>query len=159
VDEPVISRPHIPGYGLPTGEAGLLPWSEVVERLEAARHYWVVTASIDSPPRPHAVPIEAVWLDAALYFGGGDVRWVRNLRANPAVAVHLESGTEAVIVEGDVEWVTGPAALHKRIAKAAKEKYGYGQAAACWGLRPKIAFAWTNFGADPTRYRFPARPQ
>src|ERR687896_1875665 len=103
-DGPVASRPHIPGYGLSKSAKGLLGWEVAVERLEASMHYWLATTSPGG--KPHVNAIWGVWVDDALYFGGGpDVRWARNLRVNPAAAAHLESGDEVVIIEGQVDLV------------------------------------------------------
>jgi Pyridoxamine 5'-phosphate oxidase len=97
--EPVApsSRPHMPGYGVPRTKKGLLPWSHLVERLEAAPHYWVATASRSG--RPRARPIDGVVVDGCLYFSGGEVGWVRDLRANPRISVHLESADDVVIID------------------------------------------------------------
>jgi hypothetical protein len=104
---PCPSRPAIAGYGIPTDLAGVLPWSHVIERMTTAMHYWIGTVSPDG--RPHTTPIDGVWLDDHLYFGGSaTTRWSRNLAANPAVCVHLESGTDVVIVHGDAYTLRAP---------------------------------------------------
>lgn len=146
------SRPHMPGYGVPTSAKGMLEWSHVDTRLERARHYWVATTDADG--RPHSVPVDGVWLESSLYFGGGDTRWMRNLRANPRVAIHLESGDDVVIVEGAVAFVDGPDALLEKLATASKAKYGFAYLGPCWSLTPQVAFAWTNLTKDPTRWVF-----
>jgi hypothetical protein len=152
--EPKPSRPHIPDYGIPTNIEGTLPWSHVVERMESARNYWVGTASQNG--RPHAVPVWGVWVEGSLYFSGGpDTRWMRNLAANPQVAVHLESGDDVVIIEGVVEQITDPnQPLVSRIDQASKAKYGMGGGVPCWALRPRLAFAWSKFPDNATRWLF-----
>ena len=50
-------------------------------------HYWVATANRDG--RPQARPLDGVVVDATLYFNGGDVRWVKDLRENRRISVHL----------------------------------------------------------------------
>ncbi len=35
--EPKTERPYMPGYGLPKGRKGLLPWEWAKERLENSR--------------------------------------------------------------------------------------------------------------------------
>src|SRR5579884_2390097 len=57
--EPSASRPDIPGYGVPEGDEGVLPWSHVVARLAEARNYWVATVGANG--RPHAVPVWGIW--------------------------------------------------------------------------------------------------
>ncbi|MGH9246858.1 MAG: pyridoxamine 5'-phosphate oxidase family protein [Acidimicrobiales bacterium] len=146
--EPRATRPLISGYGIPTSEKGLLPWSHVVRRLETASHHWVATASPGG--RPHARPVDGIVVDGTLHFSGGDVRWMKNLRANPRVSMHLESADDVVIVDGRVEWVDAPDRV-SRINAASKAKFGW-ETAPCWALRPEVVFAWTNFGTDSTRW-------
>ena len=101
--KPTPSRPHLPrGYGIEkaTGAAGeRLPWSQVSEWLTVARNYWVCTTRADG--RPHAKPVWGVWLrDQLLFSTHPDTITARNLKANPALVVHLESGDQVAIVEG-----------------------------------------------------------
>src|SRR5215210_1638314 len=111
VPEPKADRPYIPDYGIPTSSEGTLPYDHVSDRLASARNYWVSTARPDG--RPHAVPTWGVWLDGAIYFGGGTgTRKARNLKSNPNVVVHTESGDEVVIVEGQAEPVTDEEEQH-----------------------------------------------
>src|SRR3712207_9206562 len=98
--EPRRDRPVLPkDYGVPETEEGMLPWSWALERLENARNYWFSTTRPDG--RPHAMPAWAAWVDGVLYFEGSPMtRRARNIAANPALSVHLESGDEVVIREG-----------------------------------------------------------
>ena len=107
-------------YGTPQG---LLPWSYVDERMLRASNYWITTVGPDA--RPHARPIDGVWIDGALCFGGSpETRWVRNLTANPAISIHLSSEAEAIILEGTAEYVTDPAhPLAVPSMAASKAKY------------------------------------
>ena len=163
---PRSDRPVFPeGYGLPSTTEGLLPWAAVEERLVAATSYWLATVRPDATP--HVVPRWGVWLDGRFWYDGAPTtRHARNLAANPACALHLESGTEAVIVEGRSAPTQAPAdTLGARLA-AAFGKYhdlGYSPAADAWagedggGLRvltPRRALAWFSFPTDATRYRF-----
>jgi hypothetical protein len=152
-------RPYIPGYGIPESIEGILPWEHVTERLEKAPNYWVGT--IDQQGRPHVVPVWGVWVEGTLYFGGGpETRWSRNLAANPQVAVHLESGSDVVILEGTVERITDPKnALVERIDDAYEAKYQMRHGIPFWVLRPAVAFAWSEFPKNATRWRFGARPE
>ena len=96
---PRASRPRMGGYGVPQSTQGMLPWSFARERLERARNYWVCTVRPDG--RPHAAPVWGVWAKNALYFETARTsQKARNLAANPAIVVHLESGDEVVIIEG-----------------------------------------------------------
>src|SRR5262245_66009420 len=96
------------GYGTPGGPDSLLSWGYVEDRLRAASNYWLLTVGPDA--RPHARPVDGVWVEGALCFGGSpETRWVRNLTANPSASVHLSSEAEAIIVEGTAEYVSDPA--------------------------------------------------
>jgi nitroimidazol reductase NimA-like FMN-containing flavoprotein (pyridoxamine 5'-phosphate oxidase superfamily) len=156
--EPSADRPRIPAsYGVPRRRASLLPWSHAVERLMAARIYWLATARKDG--QPHAMPVEGLWLDGRLYFGGGaETRWSRNLEENPRAAVHLESGSDVVIVKGNVVRLTDPDVdLARRLSAASEEKYGMRPPdpyPPVWILEPRVAFAWTPTFVNPTRWRF-----
>ncbi|HKP19458.1 MAG TPA: pyridoxamine 5'-phosphate oxidase family protein [Gaiellaceae bacterium] len=164
--EPQRSRPVMPaGYGVPETDDGLLDWSWATERLEAARNFWFSTTRPDG--RPHAMPAWAVWLDDALYFEGSPLtRRARNLAGNPAVAVHLESGDEVVILEGEARAAAKPErALAERLAAAFTAKYAethdyrptpdQWDRGGLWVLRPRVAFGWSAFPASTTRWRFP----
>jgi hypothetical protein len=163
--EPQRGRPVMPkGYGVPTDDEGLLPWSWAVERLEKASNYWFSTTRPDG--RPHAMPAWAVWLDGVLYFEGSpETRRARNIAANPALVVHLESGAEVVILEGQAHAAGGPArTLAERLAAAFTAKYadshGYRPSpeqwdeGGLWAMRPRVAFAWSEFPRSATRWRF-----
>ena len=111
------------GYGVPETDEGVLDWSWAATRLESALNYWFATTRPDG--RPHAMPAWAVWLDGALYFEGSPMtRRARNLAVNPAVVVHLESGDDVVILEGETHEVGKPErALAERLSAAFTAKY------------------------------------
>jgi len=138
---PKTDRPDIP-YGLkgPKDGLGLLPWSRAVDRLRASYVYWVATADARGP---HAVPVWGVWLDGALYFSNGEnTRTGRALASNHRVAVHLESGEDAVMLEGVVERTTAKP-LVRRINAAYAEKYLWREGMDWWyAVRPRVAFAY-----------------
>ena len=158
---PQASRPQIEGYGIPKSKKGLLDWSHVEERMAQARVYWISTVSPDH--RPHATPVDGLWLDGRLYFGGyPTTRRNRNLIKNPAVCVHLESGSDVVILHGDARELQAPEReLALRLAEASAQKYGYGQkpddysAGGVFEFRPKVVFAWSNGLSDATRWVIP----
>ena len=80
-------RPYAPGYGIPSGSKGLLPWGFAEERMAVAQNYWIATVRPDG--RPHLTPVWGVWVDGVFYFGSGpQTRKVRNLAENPSVAVY-----------------------------------------------------------------------
>lgn len=106
--------------------------------------------------QPHANPIWGVWVNGALYVGGGpDVRWARNLKANPKIAAHDEDGEKPVILEGHAAQTSTEDDDEVRAVKAAyKEKYNFDHPAPFWRITPRKAFSWTDFGEDPTRFTF-----
>lgn len=157
---PRAGRPQIVGYGIPKDKKGLLPWSHVAERMTAAQHYWIGTTGLDG--QPHATPVDGLWLEDRLYFGGSpQTRRHRNLVANPAVCVHLESGSDVVILRGEAQELRPLAHdLAVRLAEASVKKYGYGfkpeeleaGGAAVFRFRPRVVLAWKQFPKDATRW-------
>jgi hypothetical protein len=154
MSQPDASRPHIPDYGLPEHKKGLLDWSYVEERLAESMHYWLATTSPGG--KPHVNAIWGAYVEGAIYFGGGpNVRWARNLDEDPRIVVHLEPGDRVVIVEGTAARTAGegdPEVV--AVQKAYKAKYKMDHPAPFWRVTPQLAFAWTDFGKDATRFRF-----
>jgi len=110
---------------------------------------------------PHVAPIWGVWLEQVLYFDGiPTARWARNLAANPSVALHLESGTEVVILDGIGEDIAtvNDRDLAARIVEAWDSKYGRLHpdpvANGLFRFRPRTARAWSQFPDDATRWTF-----
>jgi hypothetical protein len=154
--EPRATRPApIQGYAIPQEEDGMVPWRDVNVRLAAARNYWLVTAAPDG--QPHSRPVWAVWVDGVLYFDGAPhTGWGRKLTANPRIEVHLESGDDVVILKGVVEDIPQlDRELYARVAGAFTAKYDWKlEDHGCFALRPRVAYAWTSFPADATRFHF-----
>ncbi|SEE91980.1 Pyridoxamine 5'-phosphate oxidase [Ruania alba] len=153
------------GYGIPSSRDGLLDWADVEKQLTAAKHYWLSTVRPDGTP--HSVPRWGVWLDGRFWYDGAPTtRHVRNLESNPAVSLHLESGAEAIIVEGASTATSAqPDDFGARLS-AAFSKYhddGYDPGPDSWageqggGLRvitPSRVLAWFSFPTDCTRFTF-----
>jgi nitroimidazol reductase NimA-like FMN-containing flavoprotein (pyridoxamine 5'-phosphate oxidase superfamily) len=147
------------GYEVSASEEGMLSWGHVAERMERARNYWVSTTRPEG--RPHVVPVWGVWVEGTLYFGTArGSRKARNLAANPALAVHLESGDDVVIIEGVAEEVADRGRL-TAVDAAYRAKYGIGigeagDGAAWFALEPAVAHAWleSEFPNTATRWRF-----
>jgi general stress protein 26 len=161
-DVPTADRPSIPAeYGVSRRSKEYVDWSHIEQRLNEARVYWVATAGRDGHPRVR--PVDGLYLDGVIYVGGSQKsRWVRDLVENPHVAVHLDGLDDVVIVEGDVELVRAvDDEQAQRLADASNAKFGYGQTAddyrkgpGFFAIRPRKVIAWTNFGKNPTRFRF-----
>lgn len=159
--EPQVSRPLMRGYGVADTPEGMLPWSWAGERLQQAHSYWICSSRPDG--RPHVAPVWGLRLDGAFWFSTGrGSRKARNLLANPAVVVHLESGDETVILEGAVRQLSDSAGLQPYV-DAYDAKYGHRPDPSdpdqlTFALRPRTAYAWTerDFQRTPARWRFPA---
>jgi nitroimidazol reductase NimA-like FMN-containing flavoprotein (pyridoxamine 5'-phosphate oxidase superfamily) len=150
------------GYTLTDREQRLLDWSHVDERMRAALNYWIATTRPNG--HPHVMPTWAIWHDNRLYFDGSpETRRMRNIATNPHVAVHLEDGTEAVIVEGIASEHGRPTSeFAEQLAALYTAKYadsGYAPTPDTWNegglyvVNPTLALAWTEFGVDMTRWR------
>ena len=164
--DPLANRPQFPaGYGLPTTTDGMLSWSDVEARLVPAIVYWLATVRPDG--RPHVVPRWGVWLDGRFWYDGSpETVHARNLSLNPACSLHLESGTEAVIVEGESHPARAESGgLGVRLAEAFSKYHtrGYSPGPDSWsdevggGLRvltPRRVLAWFSFPTDATRFTF-----
>lgn len=100
-------------------------------------------------------------MDGVLYHGGGTTtRRHKNLVNNPHVTIHLEDGTNAVILEGTAKLYTEAElgeALAEKIEAAYEAKYGMRHGFPTWGLRLRKAFAWTEYPTTVTRWLFDAQ--
>ncbi len=136
-------------YGVPDDEGGLLPWSWAEERLVSAHNYWVATSG------PHASPVWALWRDSAVVFSCSPrSRKARELARDPRVVVHLESGDEVVIVEGEVQRVVADAVLIDEYER--KYAYRADPGEGWYRVVPRRVLAWTEPGypRDATRFDF-----
>jgi nitroimidazol reductase NimA-like FMN-containing flavoprotein (pyridoxamine 5'-phosphate oxidase superfamily) len=141
-----------------------MAWSEVAALLAPARNYWLAT--VDSGGAPHAVPVWSATVDDVVYlFGERRAKRFRNLEANPAVVLHLESGDAVCIVRGTAIDVGAPAD-HPGVMAAFAAKYTDPDDAQ-WlpdvdptvdivaHLEPSIAMVWssTDFEGSQRRWR------
>lgn len=103
MDELVVERPAMPpDYGPDDDVGGLLPWAWAEQRLQAARNYWIAT--VGPTGLPHLAPVWGAWVHGAVWFGTDPTSAKgRNLARDDRLAVHLESGEEAVIAYGRAE--------------------------------------------------------
>jgi Pyridoxamine 5'-phosphate oxidase len=136
-------------YGVPDDDEGLLPWSWAEERLTSARNYWIATSG------PHASPVWALWRDGAVVFSCSPrSRKARELARDPRVVVHLESGDEVVIVEGEAEATAADAPLIDEYER--KYAYRADPGEGWYRVVPRRVLAWTERGypRDATRFDF-----
>jgi len=118
----------MPGYGMPTGTKGLLPWSWAEERLRESHNYYVMTVRPDTTP--HTMPVWGIWVDGRFYFStGAQSRKARNLAGNPSCVVCTDNAAEAVIVEGTASTLDDAARIS--------------------GLSPEYARKYKPFTLDP----------
>jgi hypothetical protein len=158
---PIAGRPRMPkDYRINSGRAGQLPWTWATERLVAARNYWVATTRPDG--RPHVMPVWGVWTNEEVVFATDRrSRKARNLAENRHVIVHLESGDEAIILEGTARKVDDKATL-QALHLAYQSKYGTGLVGipgepVVLAVKPRVGFGWRekNFPKSATRWIFP----
>ena len=142
-----------------------LPWRWATDRLAAARNYWISTTRLDG--RPHARPVWGVWLEGAFYFSTGSLA-AAHLPEHPEITVHLESGSETVILEGRARVVDDRARI-VGIVDVYNPKYHWDMdpdelPGPFYEVRPTVAFGWLSddtgldrgaaFEASTTRWKF-----
>jgi nitroimidazol reductase NimA-like FMN-containing flavoprotein (pyridoxamine 5'-phosphate oxidase superfamily) len=164
VQEPIATRPYMPGYGtLPATEGtGLLPWSWVVERLERSHDFWLATVTPQGAP--HLMPVWAVWHSGRLWFSSANgSRKARNLSADARCTVSTDNPQEPVVVHGRAERIISPAELTAMLAaENAKYQTSYGPEMvdpalnSVYALRLEWVFALdaSDFAGSPTRFTF-----
>jgi hypothetical protein len=161
--KPKSSRPHMPGYGLPEGNKGLLPWSWAEQRLKKSHNYWITTVKPDCAP--HTMVVWGLWQDGRFLFStGSKSRKARNLAHNANCVVCTELANEAVIVEGVAEIADVPA--RRKLLPKYERKYKFDMGAMkddilsmkepVFAVRPRVVFGlWEKeFIGKSTRWKF-----
>ncbi|MFN8526791.1 MAG: pyridoxamine 5'-phosphate oxidase family protein [Chloroflexota bacterium] len=145
------------GYGIAESIEGAIEWSEVVRHLEQARNYWVSTSSLDAAP--HAMPVWGLWYDGAFHFCTDPAsRKARNLRQNPRIVVHLESGDDVVILHAVAHEITDPDQLTDLVnryhAKYEVRPELSGPESGTYRAAPDTVLSWheRDFPASATRW-------
>ncbi len=158
---PTASRPLILDYGIPKDKKDLLSWSHVTDRMAKSLYYWICTVSPEG--RPHSTPVDGLWIDDQLYFGGSPkTKRNRNLEENSFVCVHLESATDVVILQGEAHALRDPErSLAVRLSEESKAKYGYGpkpeeyaSTSGVYVFKLQKVLAWKEFPKDATRWQY-----
>jgi Pyridoxamine 5'-phosphate oxidase len=163
-----ITRPKFPpGYA--DNPSSYLTWDWVATQLTQSKHYWVCSVrppTLEAPGgRPHAIPRWCVFVDGKIYYDGSpQTRHSRNIEINPNISVHLESGREAIMLEGTSRPAEKPSPeLGKKLSEAYKKKYeelGYAPEPNSWDGGGLYVFtlrqciAWSKFNEDPTKFIF-----
>jgi hypothetical protein len=138
--DPEVSQPRMFGGYMGSAE---LPWTWATERLNRAHNYWISTTRSDG--KPHSRPVWGIWLDNAFYFSTGSLA-ASNLVTRPAITVHLESGSEVVILEGVAEPVN-KATLVEQVVNLYNQKYNWNLdphnlPGPFYAVRPIVVFGW-----------------
>jgi len=122
-----------------------LVWEDVRRQLEDAGTYWVIARARG---HPHPRPVWGVWVDDTLRLSLGSPVLRAELTADPTVTVHLDSGTDVVIVEGQASLVQG-AEVAPSLA-AYDRKYDWEYDADSYGpltkVEPSTVLAWRAAG-------------
>jgi hypothetical protein len=176
--KPKSSRPFMPGYGLPEGSQGLLPWSWAEQRLKKSHNYWITTLKPGTSPdktspdkaspdkaSPHTMVVWGLWQDGCFLFStGSKSRKARNLAENSDCVVCTENAAEAVIVEGVAEIAGVPA--RRKFLPNYERKYNFDMSKMkndilsmkepVFAVRPRIVFGlWEKeFVEKSTRWTF-----
>jgi hypothetical protein len=159
---PPHERPATPDkdYGVPATGGEFIPWEHVVERLAAAKGYWLST--VTPANRPQSVPIWGVLVHDDLYLeiGSPATAKSRNLEANREIEVHLDDIDDVVIIRGAAEPVAPGPALGSAVAAAMTAKYpDYKPGPTDWDngglirVDPRVVLAWRAM-STATRWRF-----
>jgi hypothetical protein len=161
--KPKASRPHMPGYGLPESNKGLLPWTWGEQRLKKSHNYWITTVKPDGSP--HTMVVWGLWQDGRLLFStGGRSRKAQNLARNKACVICTEHAQEAVIVEGTAEIANLSA--RRNFLPAYERKYKFDMKSMkqdilsmkepVFAVRPRVVFGlWEkDFVGKSTRWKF-----
>ncbi|MGD9702578.1 MAG: hypothetical protein AB7Q42_07400 [Acidimicrobiia bacterium] len=127
-------------------DAAPVEWEWVDEQLASAGTYWVVA---HSPDHPHPRPVWGVWLDGSLLLSVGSPLVLRQLGADHRTTVHLDSGTDVVVVEGTCTGAA-PAARLGRFLEAYDAKYTWTYTVEEYGpptvVEPSTIMAWRSAG-------------
>jgi hypothetical protein len=82
-----------------------LEWAWVEQQLIAAGTYWVVARSAG---HPHPRPVWGIWTGDSLVLSIGSPVLASALGDDPRCTVHLDSGTDVVVLEGVARRFTEP---------------------------------------------------
>lgn len=129
-------------YGHPA-DHGPLDWSWVESELLRSGTYWVVARN---GGHPHPRPVWGTWHSDTLFLSIGSPFLLQAVAEDPLVTVHLESGSDVVIVEGNITGFSTDA----EVIAAYDEKYDWSYDVAEYGplvvASPAKVLAWQAAG-------------
>lgn len=122
-----------------------LAWAWVETELERAGTYWITPRG---PGHPHPRPVWGVLADDGLWLTIGSPVVARQVAADPVVTVHLDSGTDVVIVEGTASLASAGASARHIDAYDAKYDWHYtlDEYGPFTHVRPALILAWRSGG-------------
>jgi hypothetical protein len=130
-------------YGAASDKASLA-WPWVEQQLADAGTYWI---NARTPGHPHPRPVWGVWSLQQLHLSIGSPTLRLAIREEPAVTIHLDSGTEVVIGEG---LVIPSAATTPALIEAYNQKYDWDYQVSQYGdltrVLPGKVLAWRTAG-------------
>lgn len=146
-------------YGTPSE---LLAWEDVRQQLIAAKQFWF---AFERPGRsPHVTPLDGIWFEEKLVYGGSPETLHRRLAAaHPKVTVNLPDPWKLVVIEGEVRETSFAPEAAEEIARLLNAKYPeYGENVfkpehytdAAPAVHPRRIRAWTSFPKDATAFVF-----
>lgn len=147
------------GYGTPSE---LLAWEVVRQQLVEAKQFWF---AFERPGRsPHVTPLDGIWFEDKLVYGGSPETLHRRLAAeHPKVTVNLPDPWKLVVVEGEVRESRFAPEVAEEIAGLLNAKYPeYGENVfkakhyieGAPAVHPRRIRAWTSFPKDATAFVF-----
>jgi hypothetical protein len=128
-------------YGQPS-TSPRLEWAWVDSELARAGTYW---ASVSHRGRPHPRPVWGIWIDDMLHLSLGSPT-LAAAEAGSLVTVHLDSGTDVVIVDGHVESTTAEPSLIGVYDTKYSWSYDVGAYGPLTSIRPTVVMAWRSAG-------------
>jgi hypothetical protein len=132
-------------YGAPSDQDPLA-WSWVEKQLEAAGIYWLVACT---PGHPHPRPVWGLWHGQRLHLSVGSPTLMRAVGQDPSVTVHLDSGTDVVLLEGTAI-PTARGGTPSLVIEAYNAKYDWEYQVAQYGelivVQPLRVLAWRTAG-------------
>jgi len=117
----------------------------VEAQLGAAGTYWLVART---PGHPHPRPVWGIWHGQQLHLSVGSPTLRRAVDLDPVVTVHLESGTDVVLLEGTISRTNDE--TPSSVIQAYNAKYDWDYDVAEYGellvVRPQRVLAWRTAG-------------
>jgi hypothetical protein len=120
-----------------------LDWEWVEAQLVAAGTYW---ATAKTNGHPHPRPVWGIWKEGLLYLSIGTPTTLEALSSDPTLTVHLDSGTDVVIVEGHVVAPTTDPSIISDYDVKYDWQYDVDRYGPLWCMEPDVVLAWQAAG-------------